>query len=273
MTGRLRVATLNLWGQRGDWPARRRVLAAGFAGLDADLVAFQEAIVTGEADQARDILGGGYHLVHQKDRESDGQGVSIASRYPVTGSWEADLSVTPRTAGFAATTLVAEVGAPPPFGPLLFANHLPSWQPGFEHERELQAVAAARALDEATAGSRRHVVVAGDMDADPDAASIRFWTGRQSLGGMSVCYRDAWASARPGEPGHTFVPDNPLGSDWDWPFRRIDYILVRCGEHGGPTLAVTACERVFDEPAGGVWASDHFGLAADLTVPDGQAAG
>jgi endonuclease/exonuclease/phosphatase family metal-dependent hydrolase len=267
MTETLRVATLNLWGQRGDWAARRRVLAAGLARLNADLMAFQEAIVTPDNDQVRQIVGDGYHIVHQKDRESDGQGVSIACRYPIAGRWEVDLAVTPRTADFAVTTLVAQIDVPWPFGPLLFANHFPNWQLNFERERELQAVAAARSLEAAIAGRHRHVVVTGDLDADPEAASIRFWAGRQSLAGMSVCYRDAWASAHPGEPGGTYVPDNPLLADWDWPFRRIDYILVRCGEHGGPTLAVSSCERVFDQAADGVWASDHFGLTADLSVP------
>jgi endonuclease/exonuclease/phosphatase family metal-dependent hydrolase len=267
MTETLRVATLNLWGQRGDWAARRRVLAAGFARLNADLVAFQDAIVINGTDQVREILGGDYHVVHQREREGDGQGVSIASRYPVHGRWEVDLAVTPRASDSAVTTLVIQVDAPPPFGPVLFANHFPSWQLPLERERELQAVAAARSLEAAIAGRHRHVVIAGDLDADPEAASMRFWTGRQSLDGFSVCYRDAWASAHPGEPGGTYVPDNPLLADWDWPFRRIDYILARCGEHGGPTLAVSSCERIFDKPADGVWASDHFGLTADLTVP------
>jgi hypothetical protein len=45
--------------------------------------------------------------------------------------------------------------------------------------------------------------------------------------------------------------------------RRIDYVLVRCGIHG-PTLEVTGCRRVFDEPVGGVWLSDHYGVLADL---------
>ena len=48
--------------------------------------------------------------------------------------------------------------------------------------------------------------------------------------------------------------------------RRIDYVFVRCGDHG-PTLDVSACARIFDEPVDGVWASDHFGVVADLTVP------
>ena len=90
---------------------------------------------------------------------------------------------------------------------------------------------------------------------------MRFWTGRQSLDGTSVCHRDAWARIHPGEPAPTFTPDeNPLVADPDWPFRAIDHILVRCGEHGGPTLPIHACRRIFDDPP----ASDHFGLLAEL---------
>lgn len=52
----------------------------------------------------------------------------------------------------------------------------------------------------------------------------------------------------------------------DWPFRRIDYIFVRCGEYGKPTLTIRNCQRIFDQPRDGGWASDHFGLAADLAL-------
>jgi hypothetical protein len=101
-------------------------------------------------------------------------------------------------------------------------------------------------------------------------ASVRFWRGRQSLGGMSICYRDAWGSMHPGEPGHTFTAENPLvtAENWDWELelgRRIDHILVRCSAHG-PTLDIRACERIFDEPVNGVWGSDHFGVVADLSA-------
>jgi endonuclease/exonuclease/phosphatase family metal-dependent hydrolase len=222
------------------------------------------------------LLGADYHIAHQTEREPGdgddveaGQGHSIASRWPLGEIRELDLHVTPRTAGFACGTLAAQILAPEPLGPLLFAFHNPSWQLAFAYERELQAVAAARFLDDFAAGRARHVVLAADLDADPAADSVRFWTGRQALDGTSVCYRDAWESKHPGEPGHTFgVPENPLGVDWDWPFRRIDYILVRCGEHGGPTLEITSCERIFDGPVGGIWASDHYGVCADLELPE-----
>jgi endonuclease/exonuclease/phosphatase family metal-dependent hydrolase len=65
-------------------------------------------------------------------------------------------------------------------------------------------------------------------------------------------------------PGH-----NPLVNEGNWPRdidRRIDYVFVRCGDHG-PTLEISACERFLDTPVGGIWASDHFGVVADLVVP------
>lgn len=270
----MRVVTLNLWGRRGDWAERRTVLREGLRELRPDLVAFVEAIKTDEYDQVVDLLGPDFHVAHQRDREpggpgdvEPGQGASIASRWPPGDVHEVDLHVTPRTAGFACTTLVAEIPTPEPYGPLLFADHVPSWQLSFERERELQALAAARFVEKLLGRRDLHVVFAGDFTADPDSASVRFLTGRQSLDGASVCYRDAWESANPGEPGHTFTPRNPLMRDYDWPFRRLDYILVRCGEHGGPTLEVSACGLIFDEPVGGVWASDHFGVVADLMVP------
>jgi len=125
--------------------------------------------------------------------------------------------------------------------------------------------------------------MAGDLDADPDSSSIRFWSGRQSLGDISICYRDAWESTHPKDrqeedSGHTFTPHNPLVKEQvvrdtrpfrDWPFRRIDYIFVRFGEHGGGAFDIKGCGRFFDEPVDNVWASDHFGLIADLAHPRG----
>ena len=279
--GSLRVATLNAFGLREGWPARRAVLVAGFAELAADLIAFQEVIHTGGYDQVREILGEGYEVFHHGEREPDGQGISIASRWPVAAVHEVDLHVAPRPAGFACSALVVEVQAPEPIGRVLFANHLPDWQLTHEAERELQTLTLARFLEELVGERRMHVLVAGDLDAPPDAASVRFWTGKQSLGGLSVCYRDAWASTHLGQAdqlGHTFTPENSLtitagGGGWELELgRRIDYLLLRCTDHG-PTLHVTASRRLFDAAVDGVWASDHFGVTAELsaTTPSGRA--
>lgn len=151
----MRILSLNLWGRRGEWERRRQVLRTGLGALDPDLVAFQESIKTDRYDQVRDLLGPNYYLAHQEIREPGGpadveagQGISIASRWPIEDVHELDLHVTPRTADFACGVLLAQIQAPPPIGPLLFVNHFPNWQLAFEYERELQAVAAARAIEE-----------------------------------------------------------------------------------------------------------------------------
>jgi endonuclease/exonuclease/phosphatase family metal-dependent hydrolase len=286
--GGVRVATLNLWGGYypvpepgigriqlgGDhhpaWRDRQMALTAGLRELQPDLVAFQEAFKTDDYDQVLELLGPGYQIAHQRRREPDGSGPSIASRWPLGEVHEVDLQVTPRARGeFPCGALIAEVTAPDPVGELLLVNYNPQFGLDFEYERERQAVAAARAVEELVGARRLHVVVAGDFDAAPDTASVRFWGGRQSLDGTSVCYRDAWESTHPGDPGHTFTADNPLLSEGTWPQelgRRIDYIMVRCRDHG-PTLDVVSCARIFDRPLDGVWATDHFGVAADLALP------
>ena len=265
VSGAVRVATLNLWGRHGAWDERRPVLSDVLRELGADIIFLQEAIVGGGYDQVRDLLGPAFHVHHQAGRETDGSGLSIASRWPLLKVREEALAVTNRVAP--SRMAVAEILTPGTLGLLLIAHHNASWQLGFEHERELQAVAAARYVEEeASRRDATHVILAGDFNAAPDSAGVRFWRGLQSLGDTSVCYRDAWESAHPGEEGHTFTPRNPLVRGGEWalePGRRIDYVMVRCGHHG-PTLEVVSCERVFDEPVKGVWASDHFGVVADL---------
>src|SRR2546421_50696 len=116
--------------------------------------------------------------------------MTIATRWPSRNlvGVDLDLRLRSRSPDFPCVSMLGTIETP--VGDLLFVNHRPSWQLSFEAERELQAVAVARRIEQLIAGRDRHVVIAGDFDAGPTAASIRFWTGRQSLGGMSVCYRD-----------------------------------------------------------------------------------
>lgn len=263
----MRILTLNLFGHHRGWSVRRLVVTDGLRRLEPDVVVFQEAVVREDHDQVAEILGTEHEVHHQPGRSEDGSGASIASRWKMRVVRQADLHVTDagdRTGWIGSLTIV-EVDAPAPIGPLLVVHHKPTWQSGAEAERERQAVRSARIVEDLLAGADRHVVLAGDFDATPDAASIRFWTGRQSLEGTSVSYQDAWEAIHGDEPGHTFTPANGLRSG-RWrprPGRRIDYVMVRCGDHGS-TLDVVGCERVFDRAVDGVWASDHFGVWADL---------
>ena len=129
-------------------------------------------------------------------------------------------------------------------------------------------LAAPRSLSRSM--RERPAVVLDDFDATPDSASMLFWRGRRSIDGVSVCYQDAWEMARPTDPGLTFTAENPLvraGEVATAVSRRIDYVLVRAGRHGA-LLQVMHCERLLDGPVDSVWASDHYGVIADLSLPE-----
>lgn len=267
----IRVMTFNLWGLEGDWDARHDLLKRGLRDLAPDLVAFQEAIVTDGYDQVRDLLPDGYEVIHQEGRSPDGMGNSIASRLPVGQEREAFLHVTPRVDpahGWIGSIAAAEIQILESGGTLLFVHYKPSWQPEYDSERELQAVAAEAFIGAVRGGRDLPVVLLGDFDADPSSSSIRFWKGQEEIQGTRSQYVDAWDELHPGAEGHTFTPRNPLVANGDMPEetgRRIDYVFLSKGTT--PGLVVSDCFLAFDNPVDAVWGSDHFGVVADLLPP------
>jgi endonuclease/exonuclease/phosphatase family metal-dependent hydrolase len=262
----LRVVTLNVLGPANpDWQRRSRLIAATLAELAPDIVALQEVPARRIADTSA-LLGPEY-TVHPFSRTADdGIGGILACRTEADVVAELDQRHGLSPLPWSATLLVR---CSTPIGPVLVAHHKPSWQFGAEVEREQQALAAVRHLEE-RASDVGHVVVLGDFDATPDASSLQFWRGRRSLNGVSACYQDAWETLHGDDAGHTFSARNPLvlaGEVATAVSRRIDYILVRSGDHG-PTVQVRDCRLVLDQPVDGVWASDHFGVLADLSLPD-----
>jgi endonuclease/exonuclease/phosphatase family metal-dependent hydrolase len=168
------VATLDLCAHHGDWPARRDALRAGLGALDADLLALQEVVVQDGYDRADELLGPEYAVVHQTvGLIGDGihHGACVGSRVPVRAVHEVDLHLRPCTGDYSCATVIADVAAPEPFGRLLMVCHGNSWAWWAERERELQAVAAVRHLEELVAEEPAHVVVGGDFNATPHTSS------------------------------------------------------------------------------------------------------
>lgn len=266
----LRVATMNILSpSHANWPVRRPLLKECLSRLEADVYALQEIDVTAY-DAAGELIGPGYHIVRHSRSAPDGTGALVASRWPLVVLRELDLDVSPRTSTDSwYSSLIAEVHAQASWGNFLMVHHKPVWQHGYERERELQAVVTAREVERLLNDTHRHVILAGDFDAAPDSSSIRFWTGLQSLEGVSVAYQDSWAAKHPDGPGHTFSPHNALVRHGDMPLdpgRRIDYIMNRCGVYG-PSLAVAECRRIADKPDRAGQPSDHYGLCTDYQLP------
>jgi endonuclease/exonuclease/phosphatase family metal-dependent hydrolase len=265
----LRVVTYNVYGPANpDWERRHRLIRSTLHELDADVLALQEVPVDDPAF-LEDLVGPGYHFGSFTRPSTDGVAGTLATRWPQRRLAELDLRITERAKQTLAwsATLIAEVETP--VGMVVIAHHKPSWPFPCELEREAQAVLAARYLEEHIGDRDVHAVVMGDFDATPDSASLSFWRGRRPVDGVSVCYQDAWEYLHPDHPGRTFDLENPLVRDGEVATavsRRIDYVLVRAGLHG-PTLQTRDCRRILDAPVDGVWASDHYGVLADLVRP------
>jgi endonuclease/exonuclease/phosphatase family metal-dependent hydrolase len=140
-----------------------------------------------------------------------------------------------------------------------------------EAVREQQAIA----LTDLDARHRRELptIIAGDFNATPDAASIRYLRGLQSLGGRSVQYHDAWEIAGSG-PGYTWTTKNPntqnvVDAVVRQPARhqRFDYVFIGSWhQHRNSYCQVRSAAVAFDQPIDGVWASDHYGVVVDVDI-------
>jgi endonuclease/exonuclease/phosphatase family metal-dependent hydrolase len=106
-------------------------------------------------------------------------------------------------------------------------------------------------------------VVAGDLNAVPDADEVRLLTGRSAGGVPGLVFQDSWEVAGDGSTGVTWTRRNPYCVDAAWPERRLDYVLVgwpRPRPLGNPQV----CRVVGIDPVNGVQPSDHYGVVVDL---------
>uniref|UniRef100_UPI00403FF5AE endonuclease/exonuclease/phosphatase family protein n=1 Tax=Streptomyces sp. DG1A-41 TaxID=3125779 RepID=UPI00403FF5AE len=212
----MRLMTMNVLApQYADGASRRAVLAREIQSQDPDVLALQE--VTPE--DVATLADAGRHVVPHPRWSFDGVGAVLAARRPFGHTVTDPLQVTERTAHTSWCGVVAaELRLPEPFGTILVVHHKPSRPYGYEHEREVQALATARLVDGVTAERPvRHTVLLGDFDATPEAASLRFLQALQLLDGMSICFQDTWPAVHAGEPGPTFSLANPLVRQGDMP--------------------------------------------------------
>jgi len=266
------VLTLNVQNAAAD-RNRSAAIAEVISSVKPDLVSLQEVANTSGGHRPLDDLLVGTSLTgtHQSDvmaytppfADRYG-GTALASRWPheVVEVMDLRLLDAPDVPW---CTLAAIVELP--VGTLLFIATTTSWRLDAEASRERQALAIAD-LD-ARHRTALPTMIAGDLNAAPDASSVRFLTGKQSLAGRSVLYHDAWDIAGDG-PGYTWDAANPFAAaEIDQIVRqpghrrRIDYILLGSWHaHPDASARVRAAEMVFDESP----VSDHFGVYAVIDI-------
>lgn len=268
----MRVLQLNLWGRREPYEQRVAMLQRELGVLAPDVIALQEVIGTeGDDNQATELLGPiGYRVRFdpRPGRADFEWGMAIAARHDL-----GDLEVKELQHGGVAVASRMTIGD----DQLWFCSACPlGWWQTQEVQREDECVALDEWLTDLAGGDELPPIIAGDFDATPDAASIRFLTGLQSLHGRSTHWLDAFAIAGNGSPGYTWSSDNPFMAPSAIPnfadpnhHRRIDYVFVGSPFKWTRPIVVRSASVVLKE-SGAVAPSDHYGVLADLDLGAGR---
>jgi endonuclease/exonuclease/phosphatase family metal-dependent hydrolase len=259
----LTVMTLNLWGSN-KWEDRRSAVIDWINEVQPDLLALQEVVRTRGLCQASWIaertamtaVFGAARAIHGGEF-----GNAVLSRMLVLGSQchpltDASTGNEPR----AVITVEVDAGG----RRVSFSSTHLSWQfdEGWIREQQVRDIADAIGR----VPYEFPPIVCGDINARPESTEVRFLTGLHALDGRSFHLFDAFEVANPGEPGYTWSNANPFAAAECEPDRRIDYILVGFRAEDGAGRVLSA-EVVCNEPRGGAWPSDHFGVAAKLSLP------
>jgi endonuclease/exonuclease/phosphatase family metal-dependent hydrolase len=108
------------------------------------------------------------------------------------------------------------------------------------------------------AESPHPVIALGDFNSPADGSTTPTYRD------LTAVLDDAWASARPADPGWTCCQPPPLADPVGREFTRIDLVLVP------DDWSVTRVARIADQPFRSapppLWASDHFGVTARIVI-------
>jgi endonuclease/exonuclease/phosphatase family metal-dependent hydrolase len=269
----VRFATLNLWGTRPPLDRRLEVAAAGLA--EADVVLLQEVRVAADIPNTAERLAallGGWHVAYAAGTRGEAgtfgpgstageEGVAIIARDPILESRSVELpEAKPDERRVLLSARIGPVWA--------HTTHL-HWRllDGVARERQVLAIDMAIAAIRDQDADPVHVL-GGDFNAAPDCDEIRFLRGRHTLDGRRTYWQDAWRVVHGEQPGWTWTRKNPM-TEWlkflelD---RRIDYLFTRQERRDGRG-AIREARVILDTPSeDGVWASDHFGVVAEIVT-------
>ena len=249
----MKILTLNTWQERGPWQERWEIILEGLGRFQPDLVAFQEVFNSSWAREVQKRTG----FFTLLDGSEKG-GLVLCARYPAKRWGTFQLTASP-IEEYSRYALWAEFDVQ---GEALFVlnTHL-SWQLEDSATRQKQIEDILRLIPEKIAGEKmfqQGFLLMGDLNTPPDSPEIQ---GLLREGK----FRDLFGEKHPNEAGPSWDNRNPYaaGSGHELPDRRIDYLLAR----GRSRLLqrLVSCDLVYTQPnAQGIWATDHFGVLAEL---------
>lgn len=244
----IRVLSLNLWHDKGDWPRRRALIVDEVRRLRPDVIALQEVLQReGLRNQAEDLgaaLGYRVQFVSVDPPQAArryGNALLTRARSRAQDQRKLEPLDDYRTAAHAQLPLgrAGEVA--------VYATHLHNDRGG----GAIRARQVASLLDfvDATRGDGR-VLIAGDFNSDADSPELQALRAR---------YRDAYGFAHP-QAGADPAAHTTLNPAY-LPAQRIDHVF-----YDPQRFELVEARIVLDRSRDGIWASDHFGMLAVLRL-------
>lgn len=285
MSHRIRIVTLNFWGTEEPLLRRIELAVDQLRALNPDVVCLQEVRPHADTTTA--------HLIAAP--------LGMVACYAVATTWQAGefgfatageegLALLTKRPLLADRVLTLPEARPGDVRILLSGQVATAGGPIWVHTTHLHyrladGVARERQVDAVDAaitacGRGNHdspQILCGDFNATADSDEIRFLRGLTTLAGRRTHFQDAWLRCHR-EPergdgpdaGITWSAENPLtrplrSLDID---RRIDYVFVTSRKKDGRGT-VHDCRVALTDRDGGVCASDHFAVVADVQVAAG----
>lgn len=258
------IATWNVQWQFGDWEERQPAILETLRAVSADIITLQETW-TGQVDEIATALGyeatwAGYQ---SGDDERDGRamGNAVLSRLPMIDTSHRFLA---ELDGREYRTVVGACVETPQGTLPVFTTHL-NHRFDQSETRMAQLAVASEFVEEHAADLPP--ILTGDLNAVPDSDEIRKLTGRSQPYVDGRVWADAWEQVGQGL-GHTWSLDNEYINNSAWPNRRLDYVLIGWPRPRRPIGNPQRAWLIGTEPIAGVTASDHYGVAVQISTGD-----
>jgi endonuclease/exonuclease/phosphatase family metal-dependent hydrolase len=242
------VVTLNLWHDEGDWPRREALIAKTLGSLKPDIIALQEVLqhdgLKNQAQTLAEALRYRYVFVSVDPPGAPKRygNAILTRRRIVADDWKALLPLDDyRTVAHARIALGTRTVE-------LYATHLNYTDDGADIRR--RQVGDLLDYVRATSASEA-VLVVGDFNAPADAPE---------LSALRPDFADAYDTRYPAAAQNALEHSTLNTAYYDYLPLRIDHILFDISH-----FDVLESRRLFvRQGAGGIWASDHFGVWARL---------
>lgn len=270
----IRIATWNLWWRFGAWRKRAAAIRKSLQVAQPDLCALQE-VWSEQGSSLASELADEFDMhwswppspqpARWRSRLAGSEaevGQAILSRWPIAERTELDL---PEGGSGDESRNVLLCMIDGPGGRLPFASTQLTSDPSHSTARCKQVRALADLLVAYT-HETYPVVLAGDMNAEPDSDEMRLLCGHKTAPAREgFVLVDAWRYAADGAVPWTWDRANPHVKATMEPSARIDYVLVGPPASDGAGC-VRSARRIGEQPVDGIWPSDHAGALAELQM-------